>query len=403
MNSLSQLLQRAAQSAPPGLSKPEARYHFMLVISLPTGILAHIVFLIIFWWLDYTILAYFNVFSVAAFTYSYFRLFRGDLHTATYLCMLFEIQIHAVLATYYLGFDTGFWLLAFISLLSTIVYPYFSRFVRYAICFALIPIVAATMFFTIPIEPIYDVSYSESFLFFVLNVITLVIVFATILSAYDIAVANAEDALEREFERGEALLHNILPVPIAKRLKEQEDPLADKFESVTVLFTDIAGFTNMSRGMAADELVGILNELFTEFDALVTQHGAEKIKTIGDAYMIATGLDGGKDHADQMARLAQDMHRAFEAFRKKHDLDLGLRTGLHSGEAVAGVIGKRKFAYDLWGDTVNVASRMESSGEADHIQITSQTRDLLSNTFTVELRGKIDIKGHAARETYYLR
>lgn len=213
---------------------------------------------------------------------------------------------------------------------------------------------------------------------------------------------TAEKALQLEFERAEALLLNVLPSDIAIRLKANEEPLADAHGSASVLFADIAGFTDLSRNLPASELITLLNDLFTRFDALAMQHRAEKIKTIGDAYMVATGLRGEANHAEQMADIAIGMQHAFEAFRLEHELDLQLRIGIHSGGLVAGVIGKQKFAYDLWGDTVNLASRMESEGVAGRIQVSAETLALLPARFEASSRGEVVIKGHDPRECFLL-
>lgn len=212
-----------------------------------------------------------------------------------------------------------------------------------------------------------------------------------------------ERELEDEKRLSEALLLNILPADIATRLKAREEPLADTHDSVSVLFADLAGFTDISRKMSAKQLVDLLNDLFSRFDKLAEQHGAEKIKTIGDAYMVATGLTGSvADHAEQIAELALGMQRAFGEFREDNGVDLKLRIGVHSGAVIAGVIGKKKFSYDLWGDTVNVASRMESEGIPDQIQISTETWKLVQDRFQATSRGEIQIKGHRARQTYLL-
>jgi len=228
--------------------------------------------------------------------------------------------------------------------------------------------------------------------------------FAYILDILNRRAFQLERLLDQEKQRTEELLLNILPAEIAERLKDQEEPIADHCESVSVLFADLVGFTNLSRNMPATELVSLLNDLFSRFDVLVERHGAEKIKTIGDAYMVAAGLTGGAvDHVATIAALALDMRQAFGEFREQHKLDLKLRIGVHTGAVVAGVIGKRKFTYDLWGDTVNVASRMESEGLPDEIQISEETQQQLANQYRTTPRGKIDIKGHRPRMTYLLR
>jgi class 3 adenylate cyclase len=215
---------------------------------------------------------------------------------------------------------------------------------------------------------------------------------------------HLERMLEREKQRSEELLLNILPAEIAERLKAEEEPLADHCDSATVLFADLVGFTEFSREMPARDLVNLLNDLFSRFDALVEKHDAEKIKTIGDAYMVAAGLSNDvTNHVAVVANLALDMREAFGEFRTEHGLDLKLRIGVHSGALVAGVIGKQKFAYDLWGDTVNIASRMESEGVPGEVQISAETRQLLPENYRVEPRGEIEIKGHLPRMTYLLQ
>ncbi|WP_205388905.1 adenylate/guanylate cyclase domain-containing protein [Sulfitobacter sp. JL08] len=227
--------------------------------------------------------------------------------------------------------------------------------------------------------------------------------FAYLLDVINRRAYQLERLLEDEKRRSEALLLNILPAEIATRLKAQEEPLADNHDSVSVLFADLAGFTDISRKMSANELVNLLNDLFLRFDAIAEEHGAEKIKTIGDAYMVATGLQGSvADHAEKIADLALGMQQAFSEFRRDNSVDLKLRIGIHSGAVIAGVIGKQKFSYDLWGDTVNVASRMESEGVPDRIQISTETRKLLSDRYQSTPRGEIEIKGHRPRATYLL-
>lgn len=227
--------------------------------------------------------------------------------------------------------------------------------------------------------------------------------FAYLLDVINRRAYQLERLLEDEKRRSESLLLNILPAEIATRLKAREEPLADTHESVSVLFADLAGFTDISRKMSANELVTLLNDLFSRFDKLAAEHGAEKIKTIGDAYMVATGLQGSvADHAEKIADLALGMQQAFGEFRHDNNVDLKLRIGVHSGAVIAGVIGKQKFSYDLWGNTVNVASRMESEGLPDQIQISAETWKMLPDSYQTSSRGEIQIKGHRPRGTYLL-
>jgi adenylate cyclase len=214
----------------------------------------------------------------------------------------------------------------------------------------------------------------------------------------DLANQHMQLALERE--RSEKLLLNILPSPIAMRLKDGEKVIADQFEEATVLFVDIANFTPFASNMSPNKLVEMLNGIFSLFDSIVEKHGLEKIKTMGDAYMAVGGLPMPMDnHAEAVANAALEM---LEKFPELTNGNLHLRIGIHTGPVVAGVIGKNKFIYDLWGDTVNIASRMQSHGQAGSIQVSAKTYEYLKDKFVLNPRGEIEIKGKGAMQTYLL-
>jgi adenylate cyclase len=205
---------------------------------------------------------------------------------------------------------------------------------------------------------------------------------------------TAESALAREHEQSESLLLNILPKAIAARLKENPEAIADSFGQVTILFADVVGFTPLSERLDPNTLVRFLNELFSEFDRLAEKHGLEKIKTIGDAYMVAGGIpEPDPNHAHAVAQMALDMQSHAHTMVTPAGEKLLLRIGINTGPAVAGVIGLRKFSYDLWGDTVNTAARMESHGIPGQIQVTPPTRSLLEGDYEFADRGMIEIKG----------
>jgi class 3 adenylate cyclase len=209
-------------------------------------------------------------------------------------------------------------------------------------------------------------------------------------------------ALDAERAKAEKLLRNILPPSVAARLKENET-IADSFAEVSVLFADIVGFTELSSRATPDELVKLLNGVFSSFDALAERHGLEKIKTIGDAYMIVAGLPEPRpDHAEALANMALDMQDALAQYNAAHGTTLAIRVGINTGPVVAGVIGTKKFIYDLWGDAVNIASRMESSGLAGRVQITDATRRCLDGKLAVEERGPISVKGKGEMRTWLL-
>ena len=217
-------------------------------------------------------------------------------------------------------------------------------------------------------------------------------------------INRAERNLAIERDRSDRLLTNILPVPIAERLKQSHDLIADDFDETTVLFADIVGFTQYTETVSPQQLIELLNSVFTQFDDLSQKHRAEKIKTIGDAYMAVAGVPiRSPNHAEQMAAMALDMQQVIDQHNRDTGQSLQIRIGLHSGPVVAGVIGKQKFAYDLWGDTVNTAARMESHGVPGEIQVTPATHVLLEPSFRFEERGLIDIKSKGLIQVFLLK
>jgi PAS domain S-box-containing protein len=214
---------------------------------------------------------------------------------------------------------------------------------------------------------------------------------------------SVEKALRQQQEQTERLLLNILPASIANRLKQQPGTIAEDFDDVTVSFADIVGFTQIATSVSATTLVNLLNQIFSVFDRLSLKYGLEKIKTIGDAYMVVGGLPNrSSNHPQAVASMALEMQNAITAFNKRNNLDLSIRIGIHTGSVVAGVIGLQKFSYDLWGNTVNIASRMESHGLPGKIQVTEETYNRLQDEFILEKRGEISIKGRGVMTTYLL-
>jgi PAS domain S-box-containing protein len=212
-----------------------------------------------------------------------------------------------------------------------------------------------------------------------------------------------EEALRYQQQGTEQLLLNILPEPIAQRLKLAESNIADSFAEVTVLFADLVNFTELSAQIPATELVSFLNKIFSAFDQLAEKHGLEKIKTIGDAYMVVGGLPTPRaDHAQAIAEMALEMQEAIAQLQNNNGKPFRLRIGINTGPVVAGVIGMKKFIYDLWGDTVNVASRMESQGLPGGIQVTQTTYELLEDKYIFQSRGAIAVKGKGEMTTYLL-
>lgn len=232
--------------------------------------------------------------------------------------------------------------------------------------------------------------------FFVLNVVAVSGVVYFLLRYFILGLA-------KEREKSESLLLNVLPSSIARRLKAGERPVADRFEEAAVLFADIVDFTPMSDQVAPDAMVEFLDGLFTELDALIERHGLEKIKTVGDAYMAVGGVDQLQTAPiEAVAEAAMDMKQRVDDLRSPNGERLALRIGIDIGPVVAGVIGTRKFAYDLWGDTVNTASRMESHGVPGEIQVTERAFQRLADQYIFRLRGLVEVKGKGRISTYLL-
>ena len=215
---------------------------------------------------------------------------------------------------------------------------------------------------------------------------------------------GVEVALRVAQTKSDHLLLNILPAAIVENLKKGEDSPAQRFDSATVLFADIVDFTSIAARMLPLELVNLLNQIFSMFDQLTEKHGLEKIKTIGDAYMVAGGLPVPRaDHLEAIANMALDMQEAIADFQTDRGEPFQIRIGIHTGPVVAGVIGTKKFIYDLWGDTVNVASRMECQGLPGYIQVTADIYELLKDRYLFEERGTIAIKGKGEMIAYWLK
>ena len=209
--------------------------------------------------------------------------------------------------------------------------------------------------------------------------------------------------IQEERARSDALLGLMMPDRVAERIKDGETHVADRYDPVTVLFADIVGFTPMAQDMEPERLVAVLDRLFTVFDECIGDHGLEKIKTIGDAYMVASGLDGRPDRPETVVRAGFAMQRALADFNRREGTDFVLRIGVNRGPVVAGVVGSRRFTYDVWGDTVNTAARMESHGVPGEVQVSGPVMDAVAGAFSGRSRGVIDVKGKGPMEVWLVR
>ncbi len=260
------------------------------------------------------------------------------------------------------------------------------------------------IYFYFPNQPLLDAPEQLLMLFeasFNIGILSFFIGFSYYISTH---YEQAENLLALEKQYSDTLLHNILPKSIVKGLKADPVIIADRVDATTILFADIVGFTKLSAKTSPDLMVTLLNQMFSIFDELSERYGLEKIKTIGDAYMVAGGLPiANNNHAQAVANLALDMRTQLIEFNQQQQQDFQIRIGIHTGTVIAGVIGIKKFVYDIWGDAVNTASRMESHGIAGEIQVSEATYLILKDEYDFKERGVIDVKGKGEMRVYLLQ
>lgn len=378
---------------------------FFLVINfavLSSG-LGHALFIPLFGFLQITPLTLYNVGSVALFCVAW-RLNRKGYSNLAMLLSVAEFIGHVWLATLLVGWSFGF----HFYMISWCFLPFFGptgdRWLKVTIFTSIAgTFIALNQFAAVsPLpENAWQLAYSGpinafNFVFFCCG-------FGFACFHFRNLVDKAEAVAKAAFARSEWLLHNILPVTIAERLKEDSSVIAEAHLSASVLFLDIADFTPLAETMSPEELVHMLNTIFSRLDDLAEQHEIEKIKTIGDSYMVAAGVPiSQEDHAERIGRFALDSLDVMHGFSDHHGEPLKVRIGIDTGSVIAGVIGARKFIYDMWGDMVNTASRMESHGIPDRIHTTEAFQIAAHDSFVFEKRGKVSIKGKGEMETYFL-
>ena len=317
-----------------------------------------------------------------------------------YVAIVFTFLFRAV---YQVGTDNG----GYLYYLSGVAISILIIGIERVVLAGAISVLAAVLVVTLHlITPDNTGLYSQKALSsnFVTNVITnTAILFAVVYYAVR-EIARAETRAEREFARSETLLANILPPRVAERLKDRPGgEIAERYPEASILFADMAGFTARAADTAPEELVRFLNGVFTRLDALVEKHGLEKIKTTGDAYMVVSGVPAPRaDHAEALAALALDMRDALAGLVDPKGRAVPVRIGIATGPVVAGVVGTKKFFYDVWGDAVNAAARMEQTGEPGRIQVTSETRAHLEDRFVLEERGLVEVRGKGQMRTWFL-
>lgn len=372
--------------------------------ALVGGILVHAAFIALFWALGVPALAFYNVFSVLVFAGAR-RLLReeGRIQIAVPL-VVSEVGLHQTLCVHYLGLGAGFqfWILATLPVLLLV--PWERRTVTLGgIAIGL----GVFLLLTVHYEGVAPrVALSPSLLSTMRtgNEVSSFSFVSAVTYFFARTAEHAEKLARRAHLQTEALLNNTLPASIVARLLEGGRVPADSFDEATILFADIVGFTQLTQRTEPVALVALLDDVFSAFDDEADRLGLEKIKTIGDAYMVAAGVPISRpDHVEAAARMALAMLQVPARFARKRGVQLSLRIGIHTGPVIAGVIGNRKFAYDLWGDTVNTAARMESHGEPGEVHVTDAVKHALEGRFDFEPRGVIDVKGKGPMTTWFLR
>jgi len=299
-------------------------------------------------------------------------------------------------------FDTVTWTLVFLGQATLLPFKWYLHLLSQSI--VMICLLITRAFFTVKPDPYIsyeDITFGLYYLLWFCLICDMTVYIHERLQYSEI---DAKRKLKVEQKKSEKLLLNILPEPIAKRLHSHERVIADNFDSVTVLFTDIVGFTELSNKLPPEIIVDILNDLFSSLDAVAKRHGVEKIKTIGDSYMVVGGLPTPeRNHVQMIADFALEVQPIIDNYNAKNGQHLKVRIGIHTGPVVAGVIGVQKFSYDLWGDTVNTASHMESNGIAGEIQVSEDVYNELKDHYYLVKRGEVQIKGKGIMNTYLLK
>ena len=384
----------------PDIPNSYVRSYLVLNYITPLGGLIHLGQIFAFHSLGAKIPSYANIGSSMIWLLLFLINRKGFVFTAFFIAGL-EIIAHSFLCSLTIGPHVGYQYILFVIPIGSFLQPTGRILFKIFQAFLAIGSFTAIYYLTANIKPIYAISYNDAIATNIINLFFAGLFLVLLGYYYSKVASDAEEKLALEHAKAENLLQNILPKSIADRLKTENKTIADVFKETTILFADIVGFTSLSEKTDPDKLVALLNEIFSRFDDLVEKHQLEKIKTIGDAYMVAAGIPmANSDHAATVINFALDMKQELKQFNLAKNQDLRIRIGINSGPAIAGVIGKKKFIYDLWGDSVNIAARMESHGVPGEIQTTTATKKLVENQFVFKHRGKIQIKGKGMMDVY---
>jgi class 3 adenylate cyclase len=381
---------------------PSNRAYLICKIAYIFGASVHGAWIVLFFMLDISFLGWFNVGSTALFLFLLWLNERGNVLLTSTLAIC-EVVAHQACAVILIGWDAGFqYYLGLSLMLPFLIQP---THLHLKVVFACL---AAFTFIYLDLNwrkamPIHALSPEILTTLGIINSSFTALNIVTWTHIFNRMAEKAKIQAMTERRKAERLLYNILPASVAERLKNNQEVIADHVDEATILFADLVDFTRVASGFAPRELIELLNDLFSRFDDLIESFGLEKIKTIGDAYMVASGVpDPRADHAEVMARLALAMLDELRAFNQERGLQFDIRIGLHSGPVVGGVIGKKRLIYDLWGDTVNTAARFQAQAMVNGIHISDATRRFLGPGFLVAEQGMISVKGKGDMQSYSL-
>ncbi len=388
---------------PQNISPDMRRVYLIGLYGWPVFLVNHFIFFVLFTILNIWSLSVLNFLSVIVYIINIILHRKNYYHFPITLSYI-EMNVFVIISVYFLGWSSGFQLWIFTHTMPIFLAYKWKGWVKVILVGFSCAVFVILYNLVRPVGGINELKSSLNIVLFNINAIAVIISISVGVYFFNNSAEVAEKALIKEHMKTDRLLLNILPESIADRLKRNTGITADRFDNCSILFADIVGFSHLSETMSADNLVRMLNEIFSSFDDLSDSLKLEKIKTIGDAYMVVSGLPEPNDnHAHIITEFAFGMLDILKQHNEKYNQKLNLRIGINSGTVVAGVIGKKKFTYDLWGDAVNIASRMESHGIPSEIHITENTRSIILDDYIIEERGDIEVKSKGKMKTYLVK
>lgn len=385
-------------------SKDNIRTELVSFVVSVFAFLSHICFLLLFAFLDVKEMFYFNIVSVTFFGILFFT-FKKESYLTRYILCTVEVILHQVAAVYYIGVDSSFhYYLLLMALIGSLALENHKKSsVIFAVLCSLV--FCGIEIFMSDMVPVYTIPKYSLKLIKAVNIILSLFVIVAIEYTFSVTVNKAEKAAQKQFERANNLLTNILPSHIINRINKNGmgETLSDYYPSVSIIVLDIVNFTDYSSQLEANALVTILDTLFSSFDSILSDYHIEKIKSHGDTYIAASGMPHTqKETYSNVAKYALHITKILEDFNKEHESNFQLRIGIHCGPVIAGVIGKKKFTYDLWGSTATFAYRMKTTDIPGRIQVSKEMYEKLYEEFDFDERAPIPIKNYGMRTNYFL-